>query len=67
VLGPAGAYLLDTKRFVGRVTIDGDVIQVERTHDADDQMEWTNVSRRVRGLAVELKRELDAGGSTPAG
>jgi hypothetical protein len=62
VFGPGGAYLLDTKRFVGRDTIDGDVIHVERTHDAYDQMEWTNVSKRVRGLAVELKRELDGGG-----
>jgi hypothetical protein len=61
-LGPGGAYLLDTKRFVGSVTIAGDAIHVERTHDADDQMEWTAVAKRVRGLAAELKRDLDAGG-----
>lgn len=62
VLGPGGAFLLDTKRFVGRVSVDGDVIHVERVHDADDQMDWDRVAGRVRGLAVELKRELDAGG-----
>lgn len=56
-LTTGGAYLLDTKRFVGSATFTGDAIHVERAHDADDQMDWTGVAKRVRGLAAELKRD----------
>lgn len=61
-LGPGGAFLLDTKRLMGRVSVEGDVIHVERIHDVDEHCEWPRIASHARGLAVELKRELDAGG-----
>lgn len=62
VFGPGGAFLLDTKRLMGSVSVEGDIVRVERTHDPDEHCEWPRIAAQVRGLAVGMKRELDAGG-----
>ena len=59
VVGPGGVFLLDSKRWRGSVTVDGDSAVIRRLEDPDILWRFTSPSR-VKGLAVEVSQAIRA-------
>jgi hypothetical protein len=61
VVGPTGAYLLETKRFIGEATLRDGVLELRRGTDARDAWhEDANFAKRLRGRAVAVRHSLGA-------
>ena len=58
LVGPAGVFLLDSKKLGGTVTVDADVVRVERLDDERDSYQLPKLARSLRGEAATLSREL---------
>jgi hypothetical protein len=59
-VGPAGVFLLETKRPGGAVTINGDLLHVQRLDDPDQTYDIDRLGARVRAQAARLSEELAA-------
>jgi hypothetical protein len=58
VIGPGGVFVLDSKRWQGTLTAEGDALHVERWGDRND---WTwNGAKAVTGLAMETRDRIRA-------
>jgi len=66
VVGPGGVFLLDSKRWKGSVTVEGDSAVVRRLEDPDLHWQFTSPAR-VKGLAVEVSEAIRAGTRPPSG
>jgi hypothetical protein len=62
VVGPKGAYLLETKTLRGRVTFGRDGMTVHRGDDERDSWRYVALDRGVRGDAAQLQRRLAPAG-----
>lgn len=58
LVGPAGVFLLDSKRLGGTVSIEGDTIHVERVDDPRDSYRLDRVAGALRADAARLHDEL---------
>lgn len=58
VVSRAGVFLIDSKWLGGEVSIDGDVIQVQRPDDDDDSYDLRWLARGTRGSAVRLQEDI---------
>lgn len=61
LIGPAGLFLIDSKKLGGRITIEGDTVQVERLDDERDSYSLPKLAGSLRGEAARLSREILAG------
>jgi hypothetical protein len=57
VVGPGGVFLLDSKRWRGSVTVEGDSAVVSRREDPDLHWRFTSPAH-VKGLAVEVSQAI---------
>jgi hypothetical protein len=57
-VGPGGVYLLDSKKLGGSVTVEGDIVRVERIDDPRDSYELSKLAAALRGEARRLNREI---------
>ena len=65
LVGPAGLFLLDSKHLGGHVTIDGDVVCVERVDHPEDSYRAERMAGALRRDAARLHDELaDKGAGT---
>lgn len=62
VAGPSGVFLLDTKWLGGRMTVEGEVVRVERPEDPASSYELRRLAAAARAGAAALKRDLDVVG-----
>lgn len=60
VVGPGGVFLLDSKRWHGRVSVDRDVAVIQRIEDPDMSYRYDG-ARHVRGQAREVHERVLAG------
>ena len=60
VVGPGGVFLLDSKRWKGSITVEGDSAVVRRLEDPDLHWQFTSPAH-VKGLAVEVSEAIRAG------
>ena len=60
VVGPGGVFLLDSKRWRGSVSVDGDRPTGRRIEDPDVHWKLTSPAH-VKGLAVEVSEAIRAG------
>jgi hypothetical protein len=60
VVGPGGVFLLDSKRWKGSVTVEGDSAVVRRLEDPDLHWQFTSPAH-VKRLAVEVSEAIRAG------
>ena len=60
LVGPSGVFLLDSKKLGGTVTVDADVVRVERLDDERDSYQLPKLAGSLRGEAASLSRELYA-------
>ena len=60
VVGPGGVFLLDSKRWKGSITVEGDSAVVRRLEDPDLHWQFTSPGH-VKGLAVEVSKAIRAG------
>jgi len=58
-VGPGGVFLLDSKRWRGSVTVEGDSAVVRRLEDPDLHWRFTSPAH-VKGLAVEVSEAIRA-------
>jgi Nuclease-related domain len=58
VVGPGGAFLLDSKNLGGEVSVQGDVLRVERLDDPRESYELPHLAGWMRGEAAKLKDEI---------
>ena len=59
VVGPGGVFLLDSKRWRGSVTVEGDSAVVRRLEDPDLHWRFTDPAH-IKGLAVEVSQAIRA-------
>jgi hypothetical protein len=59
-IGPGGVFLLDSKRWRGSVTVEGDSAVVRRLEDPDLYWRFTSPAR-IKGLAVKVSQAIRAG------
>jgi hypothetical protein len=60
VVGPGGLFLLDTKAYGGRVTVDGnDVVHVQRVDNPDNGYPQPKTAEKARKAAIRLKNEIE--------
>jgi hypothetical protein len=59
VIGPGGVFLLDSKRWAGEVTVEGDVATVRRLEDPSLSYRY-DASRGVVPLAMQVRDRLKA-------
>jgi hypothetical protein len=62
LIGPAGAFLLESKNLNGTVTVHQGLLSVRWKEDPDDGYEQAHVAARVRGAAAELADRLRSAG-----
>lgn len=61
IVGPSGAYLLETKRFTGEAVLDEGVLSLRRGTDARDTWRMDEgLAGRLRGSARDARRLLGA-------
>lgn len=58
LVGPPGVFLLDSKKPGGLVTIDGDVVRVERVDDERDTYTLPKLAATMRGEAARLYEKI---------
>ena len=58
VVGPGGVFLLDSKNLGGTVTVEGDLVQVERGDDERDSYDVPKLAAAMRGQAFKLHNEI---------
>ena len=63
-VGPGGVFLLDSKRWMGSVTVEGDSAVVRRVEDPDLQWRFTSPGH-VKGLAREVSEAVRAATHVP--
>jgi Nuclease-related domain len=59
-VGPAGVFLIETKRPDGAVCVDGDQLRVQRLDDPDQHYTIDRLGARIRAEAARLSEELAA-------
>jgi hypothetical protein len=60
VLGPAGVFLLDSKRWAGTISVDGDDLSVTNELDPADSYRDRGRLAIARGQAARLNAEIRA-------
>lgn len=61
LVGPAGVFLLDSKKLGGTISVAGDVVRVERPDDERDSYELRKLAVSMRGEAARLSADVLAG------
>lgn len=64
LVGPAGIFMLESKRLAGQVRVEAGKLSVRWHEDPDDGYENESIARRARGTAVVLHSWIDAPGSS---
>jgi hypothetical protein len=59
VVGPPGVFLLDSKKWGGRISVDGDSVRVERLDDTRDGYRDGKLAGALRAEASRLKQEIE--------
>jgi Nuclease-related domain len=59
LVGPAGAFLLESKRLAGRVQVDTGKLVVRWHEDPEDGYENDSIASRAKGAAFDLHSRLD--------
>lgn len=62
LVGPAGIFMLESKRLAGRVKVDSGKLVVRWHEDPSDGYENDTIAGRARGAAFELHSRLDSSG-----
>jgi hypothetical protein len=58
--GPGGVFLLETKQPGGEVTVEGEVVRVQRLDDTDLSYDMSRLGGRLRREAMKLSAKLQA-------
>jgi hypothetical protein len=66
LVGPAGVFLLDSKKLEGTASVEGDVVRVERVDDERDSYVLPKLAAAMRGEAARLHGEILAGAGVKA-
>jgi hypothetical protein len=65
LVGPAGVFLLESKRLAGRVKLEAGNLIVRWHEDPDDGYQNDSVGGRAKGAAAELQARIRRPGSSP--
>jgi hypothetical protein len=65
LVGPPGAFLLESKRLAGRAQVDAGKLVVRWHEDPEDGYENDSIASRARGAAFDLHSRLDTPGPGP--
>jgi hypothetical protein len=65
LVGPAGVFMLESKRLAGRVRVEAGQLVVRWHEDPEDGYENDSIAGRARGAAFDLHSRLDMPGPTP--
>lgn len=63
LVGPAGIFMLESKRLAGQVRVEAGKLTVRWHEDPDDGYENESIARRARGAAFDLHTRIDTTGS----
>jgi hypothetical protein len=65
LVGPPGAFLLESKRLAGRAQVDAGKLVVRWHEDPEDGYQNDSIASRARGAAFDLHSRLDTPGPGP--
>jgi Nuclease-related domain len=65
LVGPAGIFMLESKRLAGQVRVEAGKLTVRWHEDPDDGYENESIARRARGAAFDVHSRIDTPGSSP--
>jgi hypothetical protein len=65
LVGPAGVFMLESKRLAGQVRVVSGKLVVRWHEDPEDGYENETIASRARGAAADLHRRIDLAGTRP--
>lgn len=62
-VGPPGVFMIETKNYTGRISVQGEELLIQHTDDGLDEWRNDGVARRARGAAWSLRDRLNSPGA----